>query len=272
MKQRRMGARLWSSLFGCSFTLVCAWFPQPGHSRRWVRSASPSWIPAAAAVPGATLTLTDVATNDARTAVTQEAGNHTFVNLNFGPHKLTVSLQGFATQSYDVLVQSARTTDVKATLKVGGMTEVVEVSGGGAAGGDLDQRDQHDHRHETDRRSAPGRPQHRATVAVDRRLQRHLERAADVCAEQLDRRHRRQHQPLALSDLRQRRVHRGHAALGEHRGNGGQFRSDRHEPGLRQLQHDDHVRHPPWHQPIQWPAVRGLPGCNSWTPRTGAAR
>ena len=127
--------------------------------------------------------------------------------------------------------------------------------GRGAAGGDLDQRDQHDHRHEADRRSSPGRPQHRATFAVDRRLQRHLERVAVVCAEQLGGRHRRQHQPLALSDLRQRRIHRGHAAFGEHRGNGGQFRSDRHEPGLRQFQHVDHVHHPPWHQQLQWPAV-----------------
>ena len=73
--------------------------------------------------------MTDVGTNDARTAVTQGAGTYTFVNLNFGPHKLTVSLDGFTTQTYDVLVQSARTTDVKATLKVGAMSEVVEVSG-----------------------------------------------------------------------------------------------------------------------------------------------
>ena len=159
MKQRRMGARLWSSLFGCLLLSLClvptAWAQQTlGTVSVTVVDTS------GAAVPGATLTLTDLATNDARTAVSQEAGNYTFVNLNFGQHKLTVSLQGFATQSYDVVVQSARTTDVKATLKVGGMQEVVEVSGGGAAGGDLDQRDQHDHRHETDRRSAPGRPQH----------------------------------------------------------------------------------------------------------------
>ena len=40
--------------------------------------------------------------------------------------------QGFATQNYQVLVQSARTTDVKATLKVGGLEDVVEVSGGAA--------------------------------------------------------------------------------------------------------------------------------------------
>jgi hypothetical protein len=83
-----------------------------------------------AVVPGALLTLTDVATNETRRAITEDRGNHTFVNLNFGQYKLTVSLQGFATQSYDVLVQSARITDVKATLTVGGVEDVVEVSGG----------------------------------------------------------------------------------------------------------------------------------------------
>ncbi len=128
MKQRRMGARLWSSLFGSLLLSLClvptAWAQQT------LGSVSVTVVdPSGAAVPGATLTLTDVATNDARTGVTTEAGSHTFVNLNFGAHKLTVALQGFATQSYDVLVQSARTTDVKATLKVGAMEEVVEVSG-----------------------------------------------------------------------------------------------------------------------------------------------
>ena len=43
-----------------------------------------------------------------------------------------MSLQGFTTQTYDVLVQSARTADLKATLTVGNMTEVVEVSGAAA--------------------------------------------------------------------------------------------------------------------------------------------
>ena len=128
MKQRRIGARLWSSLFGSLLLSLClvptAWAQQT------LGSVSVTVVdPSGAAVPGATLTLTDVATNEARTAVTRDAGNHTFVNLNFGAHKLTVALQGFATQSYDVVVQSARTTDVKATLKVGGVEEVVTVAG-----------------------------------------------------------------------------------------------------------------------------------------------
>ncbi len=128
MRERHIGARLWGSLLGCLLLSLClvptAWAQQTtGTITVSVMDTS------AAVVPGATLTLTDQATNDVRTAVTQEAGNYTFVNLTFGNYKLTVSLAGFETQNFDVLVQSARTTDVKVTLKVGAMQDVVEVSG-----------------------------------------------------------------------------------------------------------------------------------------------
>ena len=128
MKQRCRGARLWRGLWGglvVSLSLAStAWAQQTGGT------VSVTVVDTSgAAIPGASLNLTDLATNDKRSAVSQEGGNYTFVNLNFGQYKLTVSLQGFATQSYDVLVQSARTTDLKATLKVGGVAEVVQVSG-----------------------------------------------------------------------------------------------------------------------------------------------
>src|SRR3954468_17205480 len=129
MEQRVLGARLWRGVFGCLLVGLClvptAWAQQTGGAVSVTVVDS-----SGAAIPGASLSLTDVATNDTRTAVSQEAGNYTFVNLNFGQYKLTVSLQGFTTQSYDVLVQSARNTDLKATLKVGGVQEVVEVAGG----------------------------------------------------------------------------------------------------------------------------------------------
>lgn len=129
MKQRRTGARLWGSLFGC--LLLCLCLVPTAWAQQTLGSVSVIVVDTSGAVvPGALLTLTDVATNEARRAITQEAGNHTFVNLNFGQYKLTVSLQGFATQSYDLLVQSARITDVKATLQVGVVEDVVEVSGG----------------------------------------------------------------------------------------------------------------------------------------------
>lgn len=131
MKQRYVSARLWGSIFGCLFVCLC--LVPPVWAQQTLGAVSVTVVDTSGApVPGALLSLTDLATNDTRRAVSQEAGNYNFVNLNFGQHKLTVFLQGFATQSYDVLVQSARTTDVKATLKVAGVQEVVEVSGGAA--------------------------------------------------------------------------------------------------------------------------------------------
>src|SRR4051794_21021507 len=129
MEQRHRAPRLRSSLFGCLLLCLCltpsAWAQQTGGAVSVTVLDSSGGV-----VPGATLTLTDVATSEARTAVTLERGNYAFVNLNFGQYKLTVSLQGFQTQNFDVVVQSARTTDVKATLKTGGVTETVQVAGG----------------------------------------------------------------------------------------------------------------------------------------------
>ena len=129
MKQRHMVARLLGRLFGC--LLLCLSLAPTAWAQQTLGTVNVTVVDASGApVPGATLSLKDLATNDVRTAVSQEAGHYTFVNLNFGQYKLTVSLTGFATQNYDVVVQSARITDVKATLKVGGVEEVVEVSGG----------------------------------------------------------------------------------------------------------------------------------------------
>jgi hypothetical protein len=128
MKQQRMGARLWGGLWGCLLLSLC--LAPPAWAQQTLGTVNVTVVDASGApVPGALLNLKDQATNDTRSAVSQEAGNYSFVNLTFGQYKLTVSLQGFATQSYDVVVQSARTTDVKATLKVGGVEESVEVSG-----------------------------------------------------------------------------------------------------------------------------------------------
>ena len=128
MKQQHMGARLWSRLFGC--LLLCLCLTPTAWAQQTLGSVTVTVLDGSGApVPGASLTLTDLATNDARTAVSQESGTYTFVNLNFGKYKLSVSLQGFATQNYDVVVQSSRVTDVKATLKVGGVEEVVTVAG-----------------------------------------------------------------------------------------------------------------------------------------------
>ena len=89
--------------------------------------------PSGSVVQGAQLELRDTATNDVRKGETQDSGTHTFVNLSLGKYKLTVSKTGFQTQVFtDVVVQAAQTTDISATLKVGAISETVEVSSGAA--------------------------------------------------------------------------------------------------------------------------------------------
>lgn len=85
--------------------------------------------PTESLISGAELKLIDQSTNDVRNAITQD-GNYKFVNLNFGSYQLVVSKPGFESQSTMVVVQSARNSDIKVTLKVGSASQVVEVQGG----------------------------------------------------------------------------------------------------------------------------------------------
>ena len=81
-----------------------------------------------ATVQGAKLVLQDLATNDTRSAETQETGTGTFPTVPLGTYKLTVSKTGFEIQVLSsVVVQGGRVTDVKVQLKVGAATEKVVV-------------------------------------------------------------------------------------------------------------------------------------------------
>ena len=84
MKQPQMRARLWGSLFGSLLLSLClvptAW------AQRTLGSVSVTVVdPSGGAVPGASLTLTDVATNDARTATTQDGGHLHLCEPQFRP-------------------------------------------------------------------------------------------------------------------------------------------------------------------------------------------
>jgi hypothetical protein len=89
--------------------------------------------PSGSVVQGADLELRDVATNNIRRATTQDQGVHTFPNLSLGKYSLTVKKAGFQSQEFtDVIVEAAKTTDITANLKVGAISETVQVSGGTA--------------------------------------------------------------------------------------------------------------------------------------------
>ena len=86
--------------------------------------------PAGAAVPAAGLELKDVDTNVVQKGSTQANGAFSFASVTFGRYQLTVAKTGFESQIFDnVQVQTGRTTDIKAVLKIGTTQQTVTVQG-----------------------------------------------------------------------------------------------------------------------------------------------
>ena len=85
-----------------------------------------------AVVSGATVTLTDVATNTSRTTTTNETGRYIFVNVPPGDYNVSISKTGFATmKAPQVSVKVGTATTVNGTLQVGAATVEVEVKAAG---------------------------------------------------------------------------------------------------------------------------------------------
>lgn len=80
-------------------------------------------------LPGAKLVLTDVRTGFPRTARTSAAGLYEFPGLNPGPYRIRVESKGFATEVRDLTLEVNQALQLDLTLKVGEVTEQVEVVG-----------------------------------------------------------------------------------------------------------------------------------------------
>ncbi|HSC28449.1 MAG TPA: TonB-dependent receptor, partial [Vicinamibacterales bacterium] len=81
-----------------------------------------------AAMPGVTISATNVATNEARTAVTNAEGFYTLSALPTGTYEVTFQLDGFrAVRRQGVLVEAAVPRTIDVTLEVGGLVEEVTV-------------------------------------------------------------------------------------------------------------------------------------------------
>ena len=82
------------------------------------------------AVPGATITATEVRTNISRTVVSNEGGNYTFTNLTSGLYRVEGELAGFRKFSREGLEVSVNTTvRVDIPLTLGELEESVTVTG-----------------------------------------------------------------------------------------------------------------------------------------------
>jgi len=84
-----------------------------------------------ALVKGANVTLINTATSFHRQATTDSAGSYSFLNLEAGPYKVTVTAAGFATVNVsDLNLEARETKRVDASLKVSSTAETVNVEGG----------------------------------------------------------------------------------------------------------------------------------------------
>jgi hypothetical protein len=86
--------------------------------------------PAGAAIPGAVVTLTQVATGQVRSVNTSQFGNYLFSLLPVGTYDLAVDKQGFQTYHQSgILAHANDNIKVNVPLKVGSTRTVVSVSG-----------------------------------------------------------------------------------------------------------------------------------------------
>ncbi|MGI8782439.1 MAG: TonB-dependent receptor domain-containing protein [Acidobacteriota bacterium] len=80
------------------------------------------------AVPGATVTVTNLETNQVRETLTNEGGAYTFSTVHPGNYTVKVSLPGFKEFSQAVAVTLNNVTRVDATLEIGTLAETVTVA------------------------------------------------------------------------------------------------------------------------------------------------
>ena len=88
--------------------------------------------PTNAVVPDATVTITDTATKEVRTANTNSAGRYVFVNLPPGSYDVTVTKPGFQkTAIPNDVVQVGMVSTENVTLKIGAESQTIEVAASG---------------------------------------------------------------------------------------------------------------------------------------------
>ena len=83
--------------------------------------------PSGAAMPGAKISLTNIATNAQRAAESTASGDYTFPAVAPGLYKVKVEQAGFKTGRSDVQVQVQQTVRLDFTLELGQVSDTIEV-------------------------------------------------------------------------------------------------------------------------------------------------
>jgi hypothetical protein len=82
-----------------------------------------------AVVPGASVTVTNLATNVATQQTTTETGSYLIVNLIPGQYRIDIELTGFKKRSQTVTLEVGQRARVDISLEVGNFAETVDVAG-----------------------------------------------------------------------------------------------------------------------------------------------
>ena len=83
-----------------------------------------------AVLPGVTVAIANVDTGQQRTVTTDSAGEYRGVLLSLGTYRIRAELQGFKTvERTGVSLSAGQTALIDFTLEVGGVSEVVSVTG-----------------------------------------------------------------------------------------------------------------------------------------------
>src|SRR6266571_6925701 len=115
---------LWSLLCILVLSVSPALAQTDGSISGVIRDAS------GAVIPGATVTVTNPATNQVRSAISNEAGVYNFPVLQPGRYNIKVELPGFRTITQnDLELQVQQSARLDFTLQVGEISQTVEVSG-----------------------------------------------------------------------------------------------------------------------------------------------
>ena len=113
-----------------SLTLFALWSAVPS----WTQSSNAGTVSGTvtdqsnALVNGASVTLTDTATKNSRSATTNDAGRFIFVDVTPGTYDVSVTKQGFSTSRTQTAVRVGTVTTANMSLKVGGSSVVVDVA------------------------------------------------------------------------------------------------------------------------------------------------
>ncbi len=126
--------RIKSFLFFClSFTLTPLWISHENILAQVLYGAIVGTVKDAseAAVPGATVSITNTQTNQTRETLTSETGDYTISNVLAGNYTVKITLPGFKEfVKTDVLVTVNNVSRVDAALEVGEVSDTVTVAGG----------------------------------------------------------------------------------------------------------------------------------------------